>query len=164
MVGEAPLPDFACVAVFALHSKREASLDELHRFFDGQVGWGGEQQVNVVGHNDEVVKDESSRTSAGAENVNEEHGVALRLEQTFAHPGLSCDEEGAVGWENMFGVRVAGECGHGWYSWAEALIHCVGLDGMAKSHAPSHFRAEGKSTTGMGFLADRFLANRLTAS
>ena len=37
MVGEAPLPDFACVAVFALQPKREAALDELHGFFNVNV-------------------------------------------------------------------------------------------------------------------------------
>jgi hypothetical protein len=108
MVGEAPLPDFACVAVLALHSKREAALDELHGFFEGHVGRGGQEQVNVIGHDDEVVEGESSGTNRGAENVDEEYGVALRLEQTFAHPSLSCDEEGAVGFDNVFGVRVSG--------------------------------------------------------
>src|SRR6202020_656375 len=42
-------------------------------------------------------------------------------------------------------------------------VSIVGLDGMAKSHAPSHFRAEGKRTAGMGFLAHRALANRFLA-
>jgi hypothetical protein len=124
MIGEAPLPDFACIAVFALHSKREAALDELHCFFEGHVGWDGEQQVNVVRQNDEVVEGESSGTNRGAENVDEQHGVALRLEQTFAHPGLSCDEEGAIDFDNVCGIGVAGECRHGWYSGAEARLHC----------------------------------------
>lgn len=38
MIGEAALPDFACVAGFALQAKGEAAFDELHRFFEGHLG------------------------------------------------------------------------------------------------------------------------------
>src|ERR1700733_5998598 len=78
VIGETPLPDFACIAVFALHSKRKAALDELNGFFEGHIGRGGQEQVNVVGHDHKVVKGESLGKNTGAENVNEEHGVALR--------------------------------------------------------------------------------------
>lgn len=86
----------------------------------------------MVGHNHEVVQGESSGPNAGTKNIDEERSVAVRLEKTLAHPGLSCDKEGAVGFDDVFWIGVAGECGHGGTQGLKARFYCGGSTARLK--------------------------------
>ena len=44
----------------ALQTEGEAALDELHGFFQRNIGGGRNQSVEMVGHDDECVQEESS--------------------------------------------------------------------------------------------------------
>ena len=71
---------------------REAAFDELHRSFDGEVGWS-DDEVQMVGHDDVGVQ-----KIAGAvvvDGLEEECGVALDLEESAAVVGGCGDEVSA---------------------------------------------------------------------
>src|SRR5580765_3488703 len=71
---------------------REASLDELHGAFEGDLGWSDEQ-VDVVGHDDVGVQQ-----IAGAvvvDGFEKEFGGALDLEESSAVLGGCGDEVSA---------------------------------------------------------------------
>ncbi len=53
------LPDLARVASFLLQSIGELALDELDGLFDGHIDVHGHQQMNMIGHHNEVVYVES---------------------------------------------------------------------------------------------------------
>ena len=71
---------------------REAAFDELHRSFEGDVGWS-DDEVEMVRHDDVGVQ-----KIAGAvvvDGFEEERGVALNLEETTAIVGRCGDEVSA---------------------------------------------------------------------
>jgi len=71
---------------------REAAFDELHRSFDGDVGWS-DDEVEMVGHDDVSVQ-----KIAGAvviDGFEEERGVAFNLKKAPAVVGGRGDEVSA---------------------------------------------------------------------
>jgi hypothetical protein len=88
MVGKSSLPD----REFGGEAMRKAAFDELHRSFEGDVGWG-DDEVEMVGHDDVGVQ-----KIAGAvvvDGFEEERGVALDPEESAAVVGGCGDEVSA---------------------------------------------------------------------
>lgn len=74
--------------------KSEASLYELHRALNGGVAINGEENVEVIRHDDEFVQTEFVLRAVVVENPDEESGRPFGLEHgTFSGDGRS-DEEG----------------------------------------------------------------------
>ena len=92
VVGEAALPD----GEFGGEAAGEAALDEVHDLRDGFVDWG-EEQVGVVGHDDEGVEFVCALGAVVLEGFEEELGVRGDLEEAAAVVGDGGDEEGAGG-------------------------------------------------------------------
>jgi len=90
VVGEAPLPDGEAGG----EAVGEASFDELHRTLEGD-GLRGEQEVEVVGHDDEGVEEVVAFAAVVLEGVEEEFGVGGDLEEAAAVVGGGGDEVGA---------------------------------------------------------------------
>ena len=90
MVGEATLPDreLGCEAV------RKAALDEAHYSFEGD-SLRGEDQMNVIGHDDEGVQLVVALASVVLKCFHEEFGVDGKLEEAATVVGRSGDEEDA---------------------------------------------------------------------
>jgi len=68
--------------VFA-YGEGESALDELGAAFDGDVGGRGEQDVDVVRHDDECVKVEFSGVAIAEECGEEEFGGCGALEESM---------------------------------------------------------------------------------
>ena len=89
MVSEASLPD----GELGGEAVGEASLDESDGALEGFVR--GEEEVDVVGHDDEGVEFVVSFGSVVLEGFDEEFGVAFDLEEAAAIVGSAGDEEGS---------------------------------------------------------------------
>jgi hypothetical protein len=66
---------------FFADGEGESALDELGAAFDGHVRGRGEQDVDVVGHDDESVELESAGVAIAEECVDEEFGGCGALEE-----------------------------------------------------------------------------------
>lgn len=80
---------------FRLKAEGKTSFDELHRFFDGDVGCGREDHVDVVGHEDEGVQLIAAFGAVVVEEMEKKVGVRVGLEKAAAIRGDGGDEEGA---------------------------------------------------------------------
>jgi hypothetical protein len=89
MVGEAALPD----REFGGEAVGEASLDESDSAFESFLR--GEEEMNVVGHDDEGVEFVVSFGTVVLEGFEEEFGVAFDLKEAAAVVGSAGDEEGS---------------------------------------------------------------------
>ena len=92
MIREARLPD----GWAGFQAIRKSSFDELHRAFQGNFTCRREQRVDVVGHGDEFVEQESSLVAVMREGVDQEVGGCLVAEDRLALGGDGSDEEHAV--------------------------------------------------------------------
>ena len=90
-VGEAALPD----GELRGEAVREAAFDELDGALEGDVLWG-EEEMDVVGHDDEGVKFVVAFAAVVLEGFEEEFGGGCDLEEAAAVVGLGADEEGSV--------------------------------------------------------------------
>lgn len=90
MVGEASLPDRGG----GVEAVGEAAFDEHDGSLEGDVLWG-EEEMEVVGHDDEGVKEEVAFLPVVLEGLEEEMGCGFDLEEAAAVPGDACDEVGA---------------------------------------------------------------------
>lgn len=86
-LGKSALPDLSQVPQFFLQAVGESALDELHGPFNGRIACDREQQMQVVRHDDEIVQLEFSRRNVGTQHVDQQQGIALRLEQGPPHAG-----------------------------------------------------------------------------
>ena len=93
VVGEASFPDIQ----FAFQSEGEGSFDELHCFFEGDLGPGCYQEMDVIGHDDEGVELQAVLLALLLEDFDQEKGVLFYLEEASASAiGCgACDEVGA---------------------------------------------------------------------
>ena len=55
-LGEAALPNFTLEPELMRKPMREPSLDELHGLFDRHVAGHLDQEVNVIGHDNEIMQ------------------------------------------------------------------------------------------------------------
>lgn len=78
----------------------EAAFDELHGALEGDVG-GGEEQVDVVGHDDEGMEAVVAFAPVVLEGVEEELGCGGVLEEAVAIVGRTGDEICPVVWSSF---------------------------------------------------------------
>jgi hypothetical protein len=90
MVSESSLPD----REFGGNATGEAAFDQVHDLRDGFVVWG-EEQVGVVGHDDEGVEFVCAFGAVVLEGFEEEFGVRGDLEEAATIVGDGGDEESA---------------------------------------------------------------------
>jgi hypothetical protein len=88
----AVLPDFFR-EVFA-HGKGKAALYQLDAAFDGVIVGRRDQDVNVVGHDDEAVEPEAALSAVARERIHHEVGVCGALKDATALMGNHGDREG----------------------------------------------------------------------
>jgi hypothetical protein len=100
-VSKATLPDWKLSA----EAVREAAFDEHHGSFQAD-DLGCEEEMEVVGHDDEGVELVVAFVAVMLESVEEELGCGSDLEESFAVISLGADEEGAV-------ACCSGRDGHG---------------------------------------------------
>ena len=91
----------------------ESSFDELHGSFDCHTVAYGEQQMEVVGHDDEVVEFQLALCDKGTKDVDEELCVALGLQDAAAHAGARRREEGSRRIEDAGWGGISGRMRHG---------------------------------------------------
>jgi hypothetical protein len=89
VVSEAALPD----REVGCEARGEDAFDSLEG--GGEVA-GGEEQVDVVGHDDEGVEFVVAFAAVVLEGFEEEFGCGCDLEEAAAVVGLGADEEGSV--------------------------------------------------------------------
>lgn len=80
---------------FGFEAEGEASFDELNGLLDGDVRRGREEEMEVVGHQDEGVDLVAVFGAVFVEKLEEEVGVRVGLEEPSAIGGDGGDEEGA---------------------------------------------------------------------
>jgi hypothetical protein len=76
------------------NGERKASLDQLDAALDGVILGGRDQDVNVVGHDDEAVEPEAALFAVTRECVHHEVGVCGALKDATALMGDRGDSEG----------------------------------------------------------------------
>jgi hypothetical protein len=64
--GLAPLPYLALKSKLPASPEGEATLDELNALLDGRIGRDSEDQMNMIGHDDEIYDLKFSRTHVRA--------------------------------------------------------------------------------------------------
>lgn len=83
-VGESALPDLAGISQFFFGAKGKSALDQLHCLFNAHLPRDRHQDVNVIGHDHEVVYANSPGPHGRTQNINEQIGHAFCLEKGFA--------------------------------------------------------------------------------
>ena len=95
VIGEPALPDFSFSTQDGSQGVRIAALDELNRVFERYVVGGSEQEMDVLGHDDEGVQLESTFAAISAESLQEEADMVLDNKKSTAFPSRECDEIGS---------------------------------------------------------------------
>jgi hypothetical protein len=80
---------------FGFEAKGETSFDVLNGLLDGDVWGGRDEEVEVVGHEDEGVELIAAFSAVVIEELEEEICVVVDLEEATSIGGDGCDEEGA---------------------------------------------------------------------
>ncbi|SRR5258708_24137633 len=93
VIGESRLPNGEIQIEFFFYTIRESALDELQCFFQGNVRSGGNEQMEVIGHNNKFVQEKSSLSAVVLENVYQQSRHAVGLEKATPLVGHGCDEE-----------------------------------------------------------------------
>ena len=115
----AVLPNFSGEVV--AHGEGEASFYQLNAAFDGVIVGGCDQDVNVIGHDDEAVELKATLFAVTRECVQHKVGVCGALKNATALMGDSSDGEG-------FGLNAKALGGIGGHiSGAKAQICVVGV-------------------------------------
>ena len=85
---EAACPDI----LLALQTEGEPSFDELHGLFQGNIGSGCDERVEVVGHDHVCVQEEFALAAVVEDGALKQCGVGGDLEETSALCGDGGDE------------------------------------------------------------------------
>jgi len=64
-----------------MKAMREPSFDQLHRLLKTHVARNGHQNVDMIGHDNELVDIDFSRAHIGSKNIDKECRQASRLEE-----------------------------------------------------------------------------------
>jgi len=80
---------------------REPALDQLHGFFDGHIVADLDQEMDVIGHDHEIVQLEATLGDKRTQYIDEKGGIALRLQQAATHTGLCRREKDARRIQNV---------------------------------------------------------------
>jgi len=70
-LGKSFLPDGRVESQFFSGAKREAAFGELDGTLDADVAVYGQQQVNVIGHDDEFVQSEFTLLTIAVQDIDE---------------------------------------------------------------------------------------------
>lgn len=89
------LPDFRLVRKFLARAKRKSPFHILHGFLDGNILCGSYQHMKMVGHNDELVKQEAPFLRVILQDLDEEPRHPLRLKNPPPILRGRSDEESA---------------------------------------------------------------------
>jgi len=109
MVSEAGLPN----GQLRLQAEGESSFDELNGLLERSVIVRRDQSVEMVGHDDEFVKEVFSLASVMQEHVHEEISGGVFLEDGPPSGGDRCDEESSIHTSNVaFAQRKSCAGGH----------------------------------------------------
>jgi len=81
LVRKTGLPDFIAAAQFLLRAIRESSFHEPDRLFNRRAAIESELQMEMVGHNDEVMQPEFFGDDIDSQNVDKEVGHAFGLQE-----------------------------------------------------------------------------------
>ena len=92
VIGESSLPDFFCAADDRPKGVGVSAFDELNGVFDGDVVGGCQQQMNVLGHDDEGVELESAFAAVAVDCFQKKAGVILDHEESSTLPSLESNE------------------------------------------------------------------------
>lgn len=95
MFGEGRLPYLHGQSQFPLGAEGETAFDVLQAFLERVLVGGRYKQMEVIQHDDEFVDLEAAFGTVIAQDVDQQQGVALDLEERTASPGDGGDEEGA---------------------------------------------------------------------
>jgi hypothetical protein len=80
---------------FGFEAEGEASFDVLNGLLDGDVRGGGDEEMEVVWHEDEGVESVAAFGAVVVEELEEEVRVSVGLEEAAAIGGDGGDEEGS---------------------------------------------------------------------
>ena len=80
-VGKFALPDLASKPKFLFGAIRKAALNQLHRLLDTHLAWNGDENVNMIWHDDKVVNDELFGLNVRPHDVDQKFSHATGLEQ-----------------------------------------------------------------------------------
>jgi len=126
MVRETSLPDFTTADLLA-RRVRISALDELHGAFDGDVESRRDEKVNVIGHDDEFVKQESLLAAVVVKRLEEKACVGFNDEESAALERRRGDEVCAWGRDQASGFhgrRVIGRT-RSWRGWRRLIFVSV---------------------------------------
>ena len=84
MVHKAFLPYFEREMKFPFRAKRETTFDELECLFHRYFRCGRQQQMEVIGHDDEVMQEKPPLSSILSKNIQQKLCHAIRLEKRAA--------------------------------------------------------------------------------
>jgi len=73
-IGESALPYLALKSKFAFRTKRKTAFDKLHSLFQALCSRNCQENVQVIGHDDEIVNLELAGADIRAQNVDQEFG------------------------------------------------------------------------------------------
>src|SRR5713226_2184935 len=105
MAGEALLPRET--ALLLAQAIRKAAFDQLHGSFDGNIGCWCQQEVQMIGHNDEFMKEIFLLLLIVREHVEHQARSLLAAKERRALPRDGCDEECSSihDWDRRSGAR-----------------------------------------------------------
>ena len=81
-LGKPALPDLSQVLEFPLQAIGESSLDELHGLFNGHIPANSHEQMQVIGHDHEIVQKKFPCRHLRPQDVDQKHGISFGLEQS----------------------------------------------------------------------------------
>ena len=111
------------------NGERKASLDQLDAALDGVIVGRRDQDVNVIGHDDEAVELKAALFAVTRERIHHEVGVCGALKDAPALMGDRSDGEG-------FGLNANALRGIGGHiSGAKAPLSWLGLSARAEARA-----------------------------
>jgi len=86
-LGKSSLPDFSLQAQLFPAPKRETALDKLNGPLNAGFSVQTKQNMEMIGHDDELMDLEFAGKGVRAEHIDLEVGRALRLEKVLARDG-----------------------------------------------------------------------------
>jgi len=75
------LPNLAAKSKFLVSAKGKAAFNQLHRLLKTRLARDGHQDMNMIGHDHEIVNGDLSCAHIGSKNFDEEFRHAIRLEE-----------------------------------------------------------------------------------
>ena len=84
-LGKTSLPYLAFVSEIVGQPMRKPALDQLHSLFNRHVVVDGQQQMQMIGHDDKIVQFKLALRNKRTQYINEQLRIALRLQEPASH-------------------------------------------------------------------------------